>query len=257
MLLVIDIGNSFTKGALFFDGEAKAFFSFPSAVPHDPDALGSTIAGKLGLDPNGKPGINGIAICSVVPQLTPLYYETAFDFFGIEPWQFDYNADIGMKNLYVRPDRTGPDRLANALAAKTNYGAPVVVVDMGTATKFDVVNGDGDFAGGAIAPGIMSAAQEMFRKAAKLYPVELKKPDKIIAIDTAPAMQSGIFWGAVGAIDFIIEGITAELGLEKIRAVGTGGLAAAFRGHLTKVSDYDEHLTLKGIYLAFERNNQA
>ncbi len=255
MLLVIDIGNSFTKGAMFLDGQAKAFFSIPSAVPHDPDALGSTIAGKLGLEPDGKTEIREIALCSVVPQLTPLYYETAFDFFGIEPWQLDYTADIGMKNLYLKPDRTGPDRLANALAAKTNYGAPVVVVDMGTATKFDVVNGDGDFAGGAIAPGIMSAAQEMFRKAARLYPVELKKPDKIIAIDTAPAMQSGIFWGAVGAIDFIIDGIAAELGLEKIKAVGTGGLAALFRESSKRISAYDEHLTLKGIYLAFKHNN--
>ncbi len=255
MLLVIDIGNSFTKGALFVEDEMKGFFSIPSAVPHDPDALGSLIADKLGLGPAEESGIKSIAFCSVVPQLSPLYYETAFDFFGIEPWQLDYKTDIGMKNLYIRPEQTGPDRLANALAAKTIYGAPSVVVDMGTATKFDVVNGNGDFAGGAIAPGIMSAAQDMFKKAARLYPVELKKPEKPIGDDTTTAMQSGIFWGAVGAVDFMIEKIAAELGLTEIEAVATGGLAKIFRGHLRNVSDFDDYLTLQGIRLAFERNN--
>lgn len=256
MLLAIDIGNSATKAALFEGQNLKTSFSIPSTVPHDPDALGALIAQKLDIDPANESTVERIAICSVVPQLTPLFYETAFDFFGIEPWQLDYTADLGMKNLYNEPRQVGPDRLANALAAKVIYGPPVVVVDLGTATKFDVVNADGDFAGGAIAPGVMTAAQELFRRAARLHPIELRKPQDLIARETGEAMRSGIFYSAIGAIDYMIEKIAAELKASGMKAIGTGGMAAVLKGHFRHLKDFDDYLTLRGICLAYWRNNQ-
>ncbi len=159
----------------------------------------------------------------------------------------------GMPILYEVPQEVGADRIVNAVAAHAQVGGPCIVVDFGTATTFDVVTARGEYAGGVIVPGIMVSAEALFEKAARLWRVEIRKPDRVVGKTTTGSIQSGLYFGYLSLVDGMIDRIVAEVG-GKPRVIATGGLAELFGGGSERIEEVDPLLTLKGLRLIDERN---
>ena len=260
MILLLDIGNSSTMVGLSDGKKITGHFKISSRNEDDYSSVikkGEITASlsNLLLDIGAEPvSITSAAICSVVPELTPKYAEFIDQQFNLEAWILDHNADLGIKVLVDEPAQAGPDRLANAVAAKNLYGYPAVVVDLGTSTNFDVVNSHGDYIGGAIAPGVKTSSAELFRRASRLFPVEIEKPERTIGRNSAEAMKSGIFYGSLALIDHITSLIITELDNLDTTVIATGGYAELFAEYSKYIQTADPLLTLKGIAIAYKRN---
>jgi type III pantothenate kinase len=248
MFLAIDIGNTTTAIGKFNHHQLVGIEKNTTDKLVD-----SSNIQQLLMVTAAKATLEGIAICSVVPKLTPLFVEAVPKAFAVEPWIFDNTAKLDMKILYDDPTQLGADRLANAYALREFYGAPAIAVDLGTATKFDVVNRQGEYAGGAIAPGVMTSAKSLFSYGARLFEVKIEPPPKYIATNTVEAMQSGIFYGAIGQIDYLITQIKAEMGEQDAKVIATGGFAELIAPHSKQIQQIDLGLTLRGIRLGWER----
>jgi type III pantothenate kinase len=248
MLLTIDIGNTtVTVGKFESDRLVKIERILTNQIENS-SAISNALK-SFAVSPLPE----GVAICSVVPKLTPVFIEAIEQAFNTEPWIFDYKAKLGMRILYDNPAQLGADRLANAFAVREIYGVPAIAVDLGTATKFDVVNRLGEYAGGAIAPGVITSAQSLFSHGAQLFEIKVDPPPKYIATNTVEAMQSGIFYGAVGQINYLISQIKAELGEQSVNIIATGGLAEKMAPYLKDINKVDPSLTLQGIRLGWQR----
>jgi len=197
-------------------------------------------------------GVERAVIASVVPRLTTIYTNTIEVKFGVRPIIVSATLPVGLKIGYRRPEQLGADRLANAAAGFYLYGGPIVVVDLGTATKFEVVTKKGEYLGGAIGPGVETASLDLVRKTALLPKVVLKKPKAAIGRSTEEALQSGILIGAAGAIDRMVAEIEKELGT-KVKVIATGGLAKMVAGLSKRIQKVDPDLTLKGLRIIAER----
>jgi type III pantothenate kinase len=164
----------------------------------------------------------------------------------------------GMKMLIDNPTELGADRIADCIAAYDRYGGPCIVVDFGTATKFEVISAKGEYLGGAIAPGLGLSADALFSRAARLSRVDIKRPPKVIGTNTVGHLQSGLYFGYIGLVDGIIERILKELGGEqKPRIIATGGLARMVSEDSRYITEIDEFLTIEGLLLLFERNRSV
>ena len=172
--------------------------------------------------------------------------------FGVTPLFVDHTTDTGLKLRYDSPSELGADRIVDAVAAVTKYGAPCIVVDFGTATTFNAVNEAHEYLGGAIAPGVMIAAEALFSRAAKLPRVEIKRPEKVIASSTVGAMQSGLYYGYVGLVDRVLSQMIEEMG-SKPRVIATGGLATMVAGASKFIETVDSTLVLDGLRIVYER----
>lgn len=202
-----------------------------------------------GLDPRAT---DRVLVSSVVPPINSALDQLAQDYFQAQARFVTADLDTGLILRYDHPAEIGADRIVNAVAARARYGAPVVVVDFGTATTFDVVDGDGCYAGGVIAPGIMISAEALFSRASRLYRVDIRHPESVIGRDTASAMQSGIYFGYVGQVDGILRRLRDELpNLSAV--VATGGLASLIAEGSEYITEVDPKLTLHGLKLIDER----
>jgi type III pantothenate kinase len=196
---------------------------------------------------------DAVVVSSVVPPLNPTLERLAQRYFGRPPLFIEPGVRTGMPIRYDNPAEVGADRIVNAVAARELYGAPVVVVDFGTATTFDVVNAAGEYAGGIIAPGIMISAEALFAHASRLYRVDVRKPALLVGRTTAAAMQSGIYWGAIGLVDGILARLLAELpGVKNV--VATGGQAELIAEGSQHIREVNPRLTLQGLKLIYDRN---
>jgi type III pantothenate kinase len=262
MLLIFDIGNTSTMAGLYRDGQIVDHFRTPSkdeddytvAVVHD--IVEAELRRLVGTGGQKSKQIDGVAICSVVPELTGVFASIIEELLGIKAWVMDHTADLGLQVAVDKPFQAGADRLANAVALKNLYGYPGFVIDLGTSTNFDVVDSAGNYIGGAIAPGVKTSAAELFRRASRLFPVKLSQPEHAIGRNTTDAMKSGIFYGSLGLIDHIASLISAELNHPDLKIVATGGFAEIFAPHSQYIQTVDTTLTLKGTAMAYERNNR-
>jgi type III pantothenate kinase len=191
-------------------------------------------------------------MCSVVPTLTGEFAGALTQLAGSPPLIVDHQTDLGIVNRYREPSAVGPDRLANAVAARDLYGAPAIVVDLGTATTFDVVNARGEYLGGIIAPGIATSADVLFRRAARLQRVELAPPKRAIGRSTEESIRSGIVLGNAILIDGLVARIAAEIGAKPL-VIATGGYVDLVRGIARSIEVVDLALTLKGLKAAHRR----
>jgi type III pantothenate kinase len=173
--------------------------------------------------------------------------------FGTEPLFIEPGIKTGMPILYEVPQEVGADRIVNAVAAYDRAGGSCIVVDFGTATTFDVVTARGEYAGGVIVPGISISAEALFEKAARLWRVEIRRPERVVGKTTAGSIQSGLYFGYLSLVDGMIDRIVAEVG-GKPRVIATGGLAELFGGGSQRIEEIDPLLTLKGLRLIDERN---
>jgi len=253
LLVVIDVGNTNSVLGVYRGDELVESFRLSTDPERTEDEYGALLLplfARAGLEPDEAAAV---VIASVVPPLRSVFDRLARRFFGREPLFVEPGIKTGMPIRYDNPTEVGADRIVNALAARELYGAPVVVVDFGTATTFDVVNGAGEYVGGIICPGIGISAEALFAHASRLYRVDIRRPARLVGRTTAGAMQSGLFFGYVGLVDGILERLREELpGLETV--VATGGLAEMIAEGSARITRVEPMLTLIGLKLVHERN---
>ena len=199
--------------------------------------------------------ISGVALASVVPPLTTSFVEMCQRFLNRDPLVVTHDIKTGVKVLTDYPAEVGADRILNALATHRLHGSPAIVVDFGTATTFDAVSAEGDYLGGAIAPGLGIAAEALFNRTANLPRIELVAPSKAIGRNTIHCMQSGLVLGYIGLIEGLVTRIRAELG-GQAKVIGTGGLAPLLAKETNIIETVDQMLTLEGLRLMYELNRE-
>ena len=250
MLLAADVGNTQTVFGLF-DGATLAHdYRVATDRRRTADELHVLTAGLLDLDE-----IDGISLASTVPALVREYQQLA-EKVGVPILVLGPGVSTGIAIRYDDPREVGPDRIANAVAAKERYGAPCIVVDFGTSTNFDFVSPEGEYVGGVLAPGIEISMDALFSRAARLFRVDFTAPPTVIGKTTQTALQSGLVYGFAGQVDEIVTRIRAELGVEA-RAVATGGLADIVAPHSRTLEQTDPFLTLEGLRLVYSRNSAS
>lgn len=269
MLLAIDVGNTEVTLGLFEGEDLRRSFRVSSETRRTADEVELLLRQAFPALEHAKarPGrsasraargsaaahAHGAVIGSVVPSQTPLYVDATRRVMGSEPLQVGAATTAGVKIEYRDPHSVGADRIANAVAAFERYGAPAIVVDFGTATTFDVLLKGRRYAGGVIAPGILTGAEHLVRRAARLGAFELKPPPRVVGRSTEESLQSGVFYGAVGKVDSIVRRISEA---ERIRptVIATGGLAAAIAAHSATLREVDPDLTLHGLRIIYDHH---
>ena len=253
MLLAIDIGNTNITLGVFKDGELSATWKIDTGIHRMPDEYAALLLNLLYLKGLSFSDVTRVAMCSVVPPLTAIFEEMVQQFFHTEPLVIGAGIKTGVRIRMDDPREVGTDRIVNAAAAHHLYGGPVIIVDLGTATTFDTVSGEGDYLGGAIAPGINTAAEALFMRTAKLPRVELVRPKHAIGTNTISAMQSGLIFGYVGLVESIINRIQHELE-DKAKVVATGGYANLIVEETSAIDIINPDLTLIGLRLIYLMN---
>jgi type III pantothenate kinase len=249
MLLAIDCGNTQTVFGLFEGDRLAEQFRVATNRSHTGDELAVLLRGFIDLET-----LDGIVLCSSVPQLVAEYQGFADRWAGVELLVLGPGVSTGVPIRYDDPREVGPDRIANAVAARERHGAPAVVVDFGTSTNFDVVNAAGEFAGGVLAPGVEVSMDALFARAARLPKVPFEAPERVISQTTVAALQSGLVYGFAGQVDAIVDRIRDELAAADAPVVATGGLAELIAPHSKTITAVDQELTLQGLRLVWQRN---
>ncbi len=259
MLIAVDVGNTQTTIGVY-DGESmRAFWRVPSDRKATSDQVLIQLHSLLGLQPGLLGNIDGGVVSSVVPPLTISWksaVSTLLSDGGSEEPRLeivDATRDYGVKLRFANPREVGPDRIADAVGATAKYGYPCIVVDLGTATNIEVIDGDGALIGGIIAPGIAVSANAMFSHAARLAQVDLAIPEHVIGRGTVEAIQSGLTYGEVSRIDGLVRLIRGEMGCDDARVIATGGLISLIAPISETIDICDSFLTLDGLRIIFER----
>jgi type III pantothenate kinase len=248
VLLAVDVGNTQTVLGLYPDGDLADHWRLATERSTTADELGVVLSGLLDLD-----AVDGICLASTVPVLVREWELLASKWAGAPLLVVGPGVKTGIPIRYDDPREVGADRIVNAVAAKERYGAPVVVVDFGTSTNFDVVSPEGEYVGGVIAPGIEISMEALFARAARLVKVDYSAPASVIGKTTVGGLQSGLVYGFAGQVDGIVGRIREELGVDA-RVVATGGLADLVSPHSRTVERVDPFLTLEGLRLVWELN---
>ncbi|MBI2861252.1 MAG: type III pantothenate kinase [Chloroflexi bacterium] len=252
MLLAIDIGNTTTGLAVFDDKELRARWTINSDSRRTGDEIGLLLIDLL--QQAGLPArcINGACLSSVVPQIARAVEAACQRYLGVAPLNFDPYLRLEMPIQVPQPDHVGSDRLVGALAALKLYGPPVIVVDFGTATTFNVVSAEGAFVGGAIAPGLAAVSEALVRHTALLPLVPLKQPHSPLGRDTSSALQVGLVVGYTGLVEGIVRRLRQELG--PCSVIATGGFAPLVAEGTDVLDVIDPDLVLKGLRIVYELN---
>jgi type III pantothenate kinase len=251
MLLVADVGNTNTKMGVFDGPRLVASWRLTTRREQTADEYGLVIEAALrtrGLD---RAQIHGIAISNVVPPVQQILEWMCEQYFGLEPYFVQAGVNSPLPLVVEAPREVGADRVVDAFAATMLYGAPLIVVNLGTATTFDCVNDRGEFIGGAIAPGIATSVDALMSRAARLYRVELVRPKEAIGRNTATNIQSGVIYGYAGLVDGIIARMKTEMGGAP-KVIGTGGLVSLVAGVAASIEHVNDDLRLEGLRILWE-----
>ena len=254
MLLAIDVGNTNTKIALCDQpgDQIVASWRISSLRDRMPDEWFAILSSLLRTEGKRADDVTGVAISSVVPGITTWLTEMCRRRINVEPVILSSTQDLGLTILTENPSETGIDRVINGVAAYARFGGPVLIVDCGTATKFDVVNETGEFIGGAIAPGLEISLNALTGRAARLYAVSMEVPERAIGNSTISSIQSGVVLGYLALCEGMINRILGEVG-GSATVVATGGAADLVRRSIPTITEHVPSLTLDGIRAAYRR----
>jgi type III pantothenate kinase len=251
-LLAVDVGNTNTVLGLYDGERLMHHWRLTTRRDATSDELALSVEGLLrSSKTEARP--RDVIVANVVPSLKFPMRQAFRHVFGQEPLFVEPGVKTGMPILYEVPQEVGADRIVNAVAAFARLGGPCIVVDFGTATTFDVVTARGEYSGGVIVPGITISAEALFERAARLWRVEIRRPEHVVGKTTASSIQSGLYFGYLSLVDGVIDRIAREIGA-KPRVIATGGLAELFGGGSERIEEVDPILTLTGLRLIHERN---
>jgi type III pantothenate kinase len=263
MLLAIDVGNTNTVLGLYNleSPELVADWRITTHKNQTSDEYGVLFMSLFAMRQIDVSKISAIVVSSVVPPLDTTIRRLCERYFGLRPMFVEPGIKTGMPLLVDNPAELGADRIVNGVAAFARYGGPIIVVDFGTATTFDVISARGEYIGGVIAPGLGISADALFSRAAKLARVDIKRPARIIGTNTIAHLQSGLFYGYIGLVDGILERMLAEIQASQPdgtvatpKVIATGGLAHMLHEDSKYITAIDDMLTLDGLRLLYERN---
>jgi type III pantothenate kinase len=253
MLLAVDVGNTQTVLGLYDGDRLTEHWRVATEAERTGDELGALVGRLLELRDVGFEDVAGVCLSSTVPPLIRAYEEFARDYVQAPLLVLGPGTKTGIPIVYDDPREVGPDRIANAVAARERYGAPCIVVDFGTSTNFDIVSAAGEYVGGVLAPGIEVSMEALFARAARLVKVDFSAPPSVIGKTTVAGLQSGMVYGFAGQVDGIVRRVRAEIG-ESAPVIATGGLAELIAPHAETIDTVDPLLTLEGLRLVWDRN---
>lgn len=256
MLLVFDVGNTNIVLGLY-DGD-KMIYHWRAATNElkTADEYAASLGMMFQLDGVTFAMVTDIIISSVVPPVNPTLEYLCRRYFHVEPMMVGPGMKTGLNILYDNPRELGADRIVNAVAGITLYGGPLIIIDLGTATTFCVIDEKKRYLGGAVTPGIGISMEALFQRASKLPRIELTPASSVICKNTVSAMQSGIYYGAIGQVDGIVRRMKKEMGYKEIKVIATGGLADLIASQSETIDVIDPLLTLKGLYILFKKNRK-
>lgn len=256
MLLVFDVGNTNIVLGLY-DGD-KMIYHWRAATNElkTADEYAASLGMMFQLDGVTFAMVTDIIISSVVPPVNPTLEYLCRRYFHVEPMMVGPGMKTGLNILYDNPQELGADRIVNAVAGITLYGGPLIIIDLGTATTFCVIDEKKRYLGGAVTPGIGISMEALFQRASKLPRIELTPASSVICKNTVSAMQSGIYYGAIGQVDGIVRRMKKEMGYKEIKVIATGGLADLIASQSETIDVIDPLLTLKGLYILFKKNRK-
>ncbi len=254
MLLAIDVGNTNIKYGVFDGEKLVASFRVSSRINRTADEYGSVLVGLLSDSNIQKTDINGVIISSVIPSLNYTICHMCEYFFGLTPLMIGPGVKTGLNVKADNPREVGADIIVNSVSAFHKYGGPLIVIDFGTATTFDVITDKCELLGVIIAPGIKTSLEGLVSKTAQLPMIELDAPKTVIGKNTKHCMQSGIIFGFAGLVDNIVGKVKKELGINDIKVVATGGLGEIISKEVKTVITVDRTLTLEGLRVIYDLN---
>ncbi len=256
MILVIDVGNTNITYGVYEGEELKTTFRMMSNVARTSDEYGMMITGLLMRNDIKKEDVHGAVIASVVPNVMHALTGAITRYLNIKPLIVGPGTKTGIKITSENPREIGADRIVDVVAAYEKYGGPVLVIDFGTATTYDLITKDGSFGVGITAPGMKISAKALWTDTAKLPEIEIKKPASMLAGETISSMQAGLVYGQIGATEYIINSVKKEAGLDNLKVVATGGLGRLIAEETSLIDEYDATLTLEGLKIIYCKNSK-
>lgn len=256
MLLAVDVGNTDITFGVFRESELTTRFRVTVKVPRSSDEYGELICNILERKGYSPSDITEVIIASVVPKMMYSFTSGIIKYLDCHPLVVGAGTKTGIRIETANPKEIGPDRIVDAVSAYEQYGGPIIVVDFGTATTYDLVTADGVFLGGVISPGIRISANALWNNTANLPEIEIKSPGMVIAKETVSSMQAGLFYGTIGQSEYIIRKIREESGLAEVKVVATGGLGKIIAENTNEIQVYDSDLTLKGLQLIYQKQRR-
>ena len=254
MLLVVDVGNTNITFGVYQGRSLLKSFRITTKLPRTSDEFGLSIMELLRINGISITELEGISMASVVPNIMHALTGAMVKYAGIEPLIVGPGVKTGIKITTENPRAIGADRIVDAVAAYEKYGGPVLVLDFGTATTYDLVTADGSFSAGITAPGLKISQRALSQEAAKLPEVEIKKPKSILAQETISSMQAGLVYGQIGQTEYIIKQVKKETGYDDLKVIATGGLGRMISEETETIDVYDSALTLDGLRIIYEKN---
>ena len=256
MILVVDVGNTNINFGVYDGDKMVVMFKLMSKLSRTSDEFGISICELLDLNHIDKNDITGAVVASVVPNVMHSLTTAIERYVGCKPLIVGPGVKTGIKIMTENPKELGADRIVDAVAAYDKYGGPVLILDFGTATTYDLVDKDGAFIAGITAPGIRISAKALWEDTAKLPEIEIKKPASILAQETVSSMQAGLIYGQIGQTEYIIECVKKESGIDNLKVIATGGLGSIISDETDKIDVYDKFLTLDGLRIIYEKNQK-
>lgn len=256
MILAIDVGNTNITIGVFNKAELLTTFRMTTKMQRTSDEYGIVLMELLQINEIKPVDITDVIVSSVVPNIMHSLCSGLIKYFHIKPLVVEPGIKTGIRITSENPRQIGADRIVDAVGAYELYGGPVIVIDYGTATTYDFVDGDGNFFAGVTSPGIRISAKALWEDAAKLPEIEIKKPASILARETISSMQAGLVFGQIGQTEYIVKHMIEESGFKGVKVVATGGLGKLIANETDCIDVYDQTLTLQGMRLIYKKQSR-